>query len=267
MKSLLIKSAMFLMCAFFANLCKAQQYPEMVMVVGDTFRMGFENGQVYGDDRMAHKVILASFKIAKTEVTVRQWKEYCQATANPMPAEVPVSGWVDGNPIVNVSWDDAVGYCNWLSIEKGKKFRLPTEAEWEFAARGGSHSYGYPYSGGKGTDMVGWTSENSGGQPHPVASKRANELGLFDMTGNVYEWCSDRFGNYPGKTVLNPKGPATGTLRVYRGGSWYTAPEFCDIASRDSNNPKERFNFVGFRPVEEVEASQLQAELFARKER
>lgn len=132
---------------------------------------------------------------------------------------------------------------------------MPTEAEWEYAARGGQTSKGYKYSGGKGMDMTGWTSENSGGTTHPVATKRANELGLYDMSGNVYEWCSDRYGSYPTRTVLNPKGPSAGIMRIYRGGSWFSAPVYCSVASRESNNPKIGYSFVGFRPVEEVETS------------
>ncbi len=253
MKSLVKAATMVAVFGFISLQAKAQMYPEMVTVAGDTFKMGSESGHELGDANIVHKVILATFKIAKTEVTVKQWKEYCDATANPMPKDVPNGGWVDNNPIVNVSWEDAYGYCEWLSTETGKKYRLPTEAEWEYAARGGTTGKGYKFSGGKGMELVGWCADNSGGTTHPVATKRANELGLYDMSGNVYEWCSDRYGSYPGKMVLNPKGANAGAMRVYRGGSWFTPANYCAVGNRESNNPKEGFSFVGFRPVEEVE--------------
>ncbi len=259
MKSLLLKTACIAAIALSSKSASAQLYPEMVNVVGDTFRMGTDPSQNNGEDHTPHKVILGTFRIAKTEITVKQWKHYCEATANPMPTEVPVYGWVDENPMVNISWEDAVEYCEWLSREKRQKYRLPTEAEWEFAARGGSGTKGYPFSGGKGADMVGWTSENSGGKPHAVATKRANELGLYDMSGNVYEWCADRYGNYSGKVAMNPKGAATGSLRVYRGGSWYSQGSYCGVSVRESNNPKDHFGFVGFRPVEEFDADAPQS--------
>lgn len=259
MKNSARKIAIAAIFSFITFAGRAQQFPEMVTVVGDSFKMGNEAGLETGEAAMVHKVTVSTFKIAKTEVTVLQWKQYCEATANPMPKETPSGGWVDNNPIVGVNWDDAVGYCEWLSAEKHKSFRLPTEAEWEYAARGGSAGKGYKYSGGKGIDYVGWTSDNSGGNAHAVASKRPNELGLYDMTGNVYEWCGDRFGNYNNnKAAVNPKGPNSGSLRVYRGGSWYTPSAYCSVINRESNNPKEGYNFVGFRPVEDCDATAQQ---------
>ena len=263
MTSLLLKTTCIATLAFGTTQAFAQTYPEMINVVGDTFKMGFDINQAQTDDKAVHKVIVGNYKIAKTEVTVKQWKHYCEVTANPMPAEMPNYGWVDENPMVNISWEDAVGYCEWLSAEKGRKFRLPTEAEWEFAARGGAATKGYPYSGGKGSDMVGWTSDNSGSRPHAVATKRANELGLYDMSGNVYEWCADRYGNFGTRTLVNPKGPSNGSMRVYRGGSWYTPGNYCDVYVRESNNPKEHFSFVGFRPVEESNADDAQLPVYA----
>jgi len=254
MKSFIPKVAGILLIGFSSISAKAQKVPEMITVVGDTFKMGTEPTQESIDEKN-HKVIISTFKIAKTEVTVQQWKHYCEATATPMPAD-PGWGWIDDNPIVDITWDDAVAYCNWLSAETGKKFRLPTEAEWEFAARGGVHTKDYKFSGGRGIELTGWSNVNSAGHTHKVAAKRANELGLYDMSGNVYEWCGDRYGNYPGKTMINPKGATTGNLRVYRGGSWYSPEEYCASSARDSNDPKSHFNFVGFRPVEEVEAIQ-----------
>ena len=251
--------AVFIAISGFASIAgHAQLLPQMVSVTGDTFLMGSESGQDAAPDGSTHKVVLSGFKIAKTEVTVAQWKHYCAATANPMPTETPSWGWIDSHPMVNISWYDAVAYCEWLSVETGKKYRLPTEAEWEFAAKGGSQTKSYNFSGGKGMELTGWCSANSSGSTQPVAAKRPNELGLYDMSGNVYEWCLDKYGNYPGSMTINPKGPSSGNMRVYRGGSWYSQAMYCDVVTRENNDPKNGYPFVGFRPVEEEEDTIVQ---------
>ncbi|MBX2890475.1 MAG: SUMF1/EgtB/PvdO family nonheme iron enzyme [Saprospiraceae bacterium] len=140
------------------------------------------------------------------------------------------------HPVVMVSWHGAVEYCNWLSGKTGKKYRLPTEAEWEYAARGGSLSKGYKYAGGHNLGEVGWYKENAGAVSHPVGGKKANELGLYNMSGNVWEWCSDWYGEYPTTAQTNPTGPATGSYRVRRGGSWATRRSFA--ASRFATTPR-----------------------------
>ena len=242
---------------------KAQSHPAMVTIVGDTFKMGNEQMQDPMDEKTIHKVVVSTFKMAKTEITVAQWKVYCESTASPMPTDTPPWGWKDEDPMVNISWYDAMSYCEWLSHETGKKYRLPTEAEWEFAARGGGAGRGYQYSGGKGAEMVGWTNNNAGSSPHTVASKRPNELGLYDMTGNVFEWCQDFYGSYNMKQLTNPKGPTAGKMSVYRGGSWFTPTEYMSTGVREHNDPKLGYNFVGFRPIEEVDEFASQTTLAA----
>jgi formylglycine-generating enzyme required for sulfatase activity len=225
-----------------------QEFPEMVEVKGGSFIMGDDSGDE--DERPAHEVHVSTFWIARTETTVKQWKAFCTATKRAMP-EAPWFGLKDDHPIVNISWDDAIAYCKWLSVIDKKSYRLPTEAEWEFAARGGVKGKGYAYSGAKVPDSISWFSSRSNGTM-PVALKLPNELGLYDMTGNVWEWCSDWYdvGYYMLKVKDNPTGPsrALGSkFYTLRGGAW-------DIGARNSRNtyrnplsPTSRNHNKGFR--------------------
>ena len=158
--------------------------------------------------------------------------------------------WARDNPIVNVSWDDATAYCAWLSQKKGKRYQLPTEAEWEFAARGGLKSKGYAYSGGKTPDSVAWFSSKSTGTM-PVASKLPNELGLYDMTGNVWEWCSDWYdAGYYGRNIKeNPTGPVSGMFYTLRGGAWDIGARNSRVTYRNPLSPPSRNHNKGFRVV------------------
>jgi formylglycine-generating enzyme len=155
------------------------------------------------------------------------------------------------HPVIHVSWNDASEYCNWLSLKTGKSYRLPTEAEWEYAAKGGSQSRGYTYSGSNNAGDVAWCMENSGNETHPVGQKQPNELGIYDMTGNVWEWCSDWYGKdyYAGSPSNNPKGPSTGWNRVYRGGSWGNDARYCRAARRNNRTPDDRDCSLCFRLV------------------
>jgi formylglycine-generating enzyme required for sulfatase activity len=152
-------------------------------------------------------------------------------------------------PITGVSWNDAKAYCEWLSQKTGKTYRLPTEAEWEYAARGGSKSVGYKYSGSNNIDEVAWYDGNSGSKTHPVGQKKANELGIYDMSGNVWEWCGDWYGSYSSSSQTNPIGAASGSNRVFRGGSWYFIAIYCRSANRDDSTPDTRNGSIGFRLV------------------
>ncbi|MBL7650141.1 MAG: SUMF1/EgtB/PvdO family nonheme iron enzyme, partial [Candidatus Hydrogenedentes bacterium] len=158
------------------------------------------------------------------------------------------------HPIVGVSWYNAAAYCAWLTKKTGKPIRLPTEAEWEFAARGGNQSKGYAYAGGDDLNEVGWYADNAGGKTHAVGMKKANELGLHDMSGNVWEWCADWFGNYSPSAQSNPKGPESGSGRVNRGGSWRFGAENCRVSYRNYWGPVDRGINLGFR----VASSSLQ---------
>lgn len=228
----------------------AQTYPEMILVEGGTFTMGDEWMLGDADEQPTHEVTLKNYKIGKTEVTVKQYRAFCNATGKSMP-DTPDWGWQDSHPIVNVSWHDAVAYCDWLSEKQGGLYRLPTEAEWEYAARGGKNSTGYKYSGSQSAYTVGWIKDNSNSKIHAVAQKKGNELGIYDMTGNVWEWCADWYDEnyYANSPSSNPRGPASGAYRVIRGGGWNYSAAFSRVANRNLNTPSYRLSRNGFRVV------------------
>lgn len=215
----------------------------MVLVTGGTFKMGDNEGE--SDEKPVHQVTLKSFSIAKTETTVLQYKTFCNATGRIFPAEM--TGKSDSEPIVEVSWDDAIVYTGWLAKKTGKNYRLPTQAEWEYAARGGNKSQGHKYSGGRNLDAVGWYDVNSDSSTHSVANKRPNELGIYDMSGNVWEWCKDWYGPYSNAAVINPKGSTTGLCRVLRGGGWGDTPARCRVSNCNGSLPGSRGTDCGFR--------------------
>ena len=227
----------------------AQQIPEMVKVEGGEFKMGDSQLVGFNDEIPPHTVFVDGFSIGKTEITVKQWKDYCEATGKEMP-KAPDWGWADDLPISNISWDEAVAYCEWLTKFTGKTYRLPTEAEWEYAAQGGKLTKGYKYSGGQWLDAVGWCNTNSDKKTHPVAQKRPNELGIFDMSGNVLEWTLDwGIERYSGENLRNPKGPEKGTDKVLKGGAYFYAPTVGRIAYRMSWEPDTKRYYFGFRVV------------------
>jgi sulfatase modifying factor 1 len=215
--------------------------PEMIEVPGGSFTMGGMNGR----ESPSHSVTLSSFRMAKTETTVAQYRAYCKATGQ----EIRYKGWTDKEPIVHVSWDDAVAYCKWLSDKTAKFYRLPTEAEWEYAARGGNKSNGYEYSGSDVSSAVSWNTENSDRGIHDCGLKKPNELGLYDMSGNVYEWCQDWYGRYDADSQTNPNGAKTGSYRVLRGGCFLSVAAICRVADRDYNSPDFSNFCLGFRVV------------------
>ena len=215
---------------------------QMVEVRGGTFTMGATNEQgsdAEDDEKPAHSVTLSSYYIGKTEVTLELW----EAVMGSNPSKFK------GNrkPRLYVSWDDCQTFISKLNSLTGKKFRLPTEAEWEFAARGGIKSKGYKYSGSNTLDDVAWYRDNSGDTTHDVGTKSPNELGLYDMSGNVCEWCNDWYGNYISSPSNNPTGPSSGTCRVIRGGSWNDIARYCRSSDRDGITPDNRGNFLGLR--------------------
>lgn len=222
----------------------------MITVEGGTFTMGDTEMEGESDEQPAHEVTLKTFQMSKTLVTVAQYRAYCTATGKNMP-DPPSWGWIDSHPVVNVTWHDAVAYTDWLADKTGKNYRLPTEAEWEYAARGGNKSNGNKYAGGRSLDMVGWYGDNSNSRTQPVAQKRPNELGLYDMSGNVWEWCRDWYSAnyYANSPKDNPRGPASGSYRVLRGGSWGNDASYCRVAYRDYYDPGGRYDDYGFRVV------------------
>lgn len=210
----------------------------MVAIEGGTFLMGSDDSDAYDREKPVHQVKLSSFSIGQTEVTQELW----EAVMGSNPSDR--KGWK--LPVEQVSWNDCQTFITKLNQLTGKQFRLPTEAEWEFAARGGNISKGYKYSGSDNIDDVAWYDSNSGNQTHEVATKQPNELGLFDMSGNVWEWCQDWYGNYSSNSQTNPTGPSSASDRVYRGGSWCNGARYCRVSNRFDLSPVNR-NYLGLR--------------------
>ena len=222
-----------------------------VLVEGGKFRMGNDNG-LSPDESPEHEDTLNSFFMSATEVTFDQYDRFCTSTNRPKPND---NGWGRGDmPVMNVNWNDAYEYCLWASKVTGATVRLPTEAEWEYAARGGGKSHGYEFSGGNHLDDVGWYSENSDRKSHPVGEKRPNELGLYDMTGNVWEWCADWYSDeyYSVSPSKNPRGPVSGTYHVLRGGSWLSTEAYSHVTTRSSLRSDYISVNNGFRVVKDV---------------
>ncbi len=218
---------------------------EMVHVEGGTFRMGAteEQGEdAFDREKPVHRVTLSSYLIGKHEVTQGLWEEVMGSN----PSYNKQGG---DYPVECVSWDDCQEFIEKLNARTGMEFRLPTEAEWEYAARGGDRSKGYKYAGSNNLNEAGWYDGNSGNHTHPVGRKKPNELGLYDMSGNVVEWCEDRFGAYSNEAQTNPTGPQSGGSRVLRGGSyWYDAGD-CRVSDRSGSVPGLRRGRRGLRLV------------------
>ena len=216
---------------------------EMVRVEGGTFRMGATSEQgsdVWDNEKPIHSVTLSGYYIGKTEVTQALWKAVMGS--NPSYFEG------DNLPVEQVSWDDCQEFIRKLNALTGQHFRLPTEAEWEFACRGGNNSRGYyKYSGSNYIDIVAWYDGNSGKKTHSVATKSPNELGIYDMSGNVWEWYSDWYANYTSYSQTDPKGPLSGSYRVRRGGSWDFYASSCRSSLRDNDDPTLRGSHLGLR--------------------
>ncbi|MBR6919660.1 MAG: formylglycine-generating enzyme family protein [Bacteroidales bacterium] len=210
----------------------------MVAVPGGTFQMGATgDGDIL--EGCVHTVTLSDYYMGETVVTQALWRAVMGSNPSYFRG--------DNLPVERVSYDEIVNdFLPKLNRLTGKNFRLPTEAEWEYAARGGK-SGGTKYAGSNNIDEVAWYSGNSGKQTHPVKSKQPNTLGLYDMSGNVYEWCSDWFDVYGSASQMNPKGPYFGSSRVWRGGCWCSNAWSCRVSRRNANNPDSRYNTNGFR--------------------
>ncbi|MCF7858227.1 MAG: SUMF1/EgtB/PvdO family nonheme iron enzyme [Candidatus Cloacimonetes bacterium] len=234
---------------------KGSDVPDnMIFVNGGTFQMGSNEEN---DEKPIHSVTVSDFYIGKYEVTQKEWKAVMGS--NP-------SNWKGDNlPVETVSWYDAVEFCNKKSEKEGLQkcysgsgknitcdfskngYRLPTEVEWEYAARGGNKSKGYKYSGSNNIGDVAWYNSNSGSKTHQVGTKQANELGIYDMSGNVWEWCWDWYGNYSSNSQTNPKGADSGSYRILRGGSWTGSGSGCRVANRVHSGPGDGYSYRGFR--------------------
>ena len=219
----------------------------MVYVEPGSFQMGSTTGD--SDEKPVHSVTISKgYYIGETEVTQALWK----AVTGNSPT-MSGSSWSttyslgDNYPAYYISYEDVQSFITKLNSLTGAQFRMPTEAEWEFAARGGNKSKGYEYSGSNTVGDVAWYYNNSGSKTHAVKTKAANELGIYDMSGNVWEWCSDWYGSYSSSSVIDPTGPASGSDRVGRGGSWYGNAAYCRSANRNNYTPTNRNYNLGVR--------------------
>ena len=214
----------------------------MVYVQGGTFTMGAtseQGGDAFANEKPSHSVTLSSYYMGETEVTQELW----QAVMGSSPS--PFKG---GNlPVKEVSWEDCQTFVDRLNSLTGQQFHLPTEAQWEYAARGGTKSRGYKYSGSNDIGYVAWYDDNSSSKTHPVKTKQPNELGLYDMSGNVDEWCQDWFGSYSSGSQTNPTGASSGSYRVYRGGCWASPARDSRVPIRYGSTPSLRNSILGLR--------------------
>lgn len=257
--------------------------PEMIFIQGGTFKMGSND---YDNEQLVHPVTLNSYSIGKFEVTVKEYMVFVNETQSHFPEWLELNNnynihtGTDGyykkmgdalqnekSPIVGISWHDAVAYCEWLSNKTGKKFRLPTEAEWEYAAKGGSKARNNNWAGTSDTfqlqkyanfcdknckeSWVNKTQNDGFVYTAPVGQFLPNELEIYDMSGNVKEWCSDWYGTYLDYALKNPTGATSGSYRVIRGGSWNSIDAICRVTTRSILNPSNKDSFVGFRVVRE----------------
>ena len=210
---------------------------KMIAVKGGTFQMGIDDG--YEWEKPVHQVTLSDYYIGETEVTQELWNAVMGSNPSKFTGNMQ-------RPVEKVTWNDCQTFISKLNQLTGKTFRLPTEAQWEYAARGGNQAQGRLYSGSNTIDEVAWYTSNSS-TTHPVKTKAPNELGIYDMSGNVFEWCSDWYGSYSSAAQTDPTGPATGSYRVRRGGSWDDIAASCRVAYRISGAPTNTINYLGLR--------------------
>jgi serine/threonine protein kinase len=236
---------------------------DMLFIQGGGFKMGSNDGE--SDEKPVHRVTVSDFYVSKYQVTQGLYEKVMGK--NPSKFRGGIFSKKANNPVEMATWYDAVAFCNELSKREGRTaaysingsnvswnqnangYRLPTEAEWEFAARGGNHYKGYKYAGSIDINEVAWYDENSFGKTQPVGIKKPNELGLYDMSGNVWEWCWDWKGSYSSNAQTNPTGPSSGSRRVLRGGSWSGDASHCRVAFRGNGNPSLSGSVSGFRLV------------------
>ena len=224
---------------------------DWVYVKAEIFDMGSKQGEP--DEKPVHRVSMTDFAVSKYPVTVGDYQAFCRATGRDMPVDEQQLSL----PVTHVTWADAMAYCQWLGEHSAGTYRLPTEAEWEYVARGGNRRKSHRFSGGDRLSAVGWYKDNSGGNVHPVGKKAPNELDVYDLSGNIWEWCYDWYDEAyyersPSQRNVyskNPSGPAEGTHRVIRGGAANAASRACSVTNREKEQPDKRDPFIGFRIV------------------
>ena len=213
---------------------------KMIGVEGGTFMMGSTESDVYGNGKPAHQVTLSSYSIGETEVTQELWQAVMGGNPSYNTGDLQC-------PVEQASRNEFLAFILKLNELTGENFRFPTEAEWEFAARGGNASQGYKYSGSNTIEDVAWYGDNSSDETHPVKTKLPNELGIYDMSGNVGEYCADWYEDYSSSAQTNPTGPSSGYERVNRGGSWFGGEIDCRVTYRLITDPNNRYINVGLR--------------------
>lgn len=236
----------------------------MVRIVGGSFGLGDAEGEF--DERPVHEVTLSDFEISRSEVTVAEYRAFAEATGRAMPPP-PSWGWIADHPIVNVSWSDATAYVSWLSDQTGKDFALPTEAQWSFVARHGGKAMRYGWVGVTPSGNIAdesvrsrfkgriWSGYRDGyAATAPVASFAPNALGVFDMEGNVSEWCANYHYRYPNTPQTDPAGPRIGDHKVFRGAAFATDPWYSRVGQRNFMKPGFRGDYLGIRVVRSVKA-------------
>lgn len=228
----------------------------MIYVEGGTFTMGCtseQGGDCEDDEKAVHTVTLSDYYIGQTEVTQALWQAVMGTTIQQQAKKgtynTTLYGTGSNYPMYYVSWKECDAFVKKLSQLTGRRFALPTEAQWEYAARGGKKSGHFKYAGSNSIGDVAWYDGNSNSSTHPVAIKSPNELGLYDMSGNVWEWCQDLYGAYSTTSQTNPSGPSSGSFRVYRGGGWGSNAQYCRVAYRSLSTPTDRYGNLGFRVV------------------
>ncbi|MGN1242561.1 MAG: formylglycine-generating enzyme family protein [Alloprevotella sp.] len=215
---------------------------KMIAVKGGTFTMGATSEQTgaFSNESPTHSVTLSDYYIGETEVTQELWTAVMGSNPSNFTGNMQ-------RPVEKVSWNDCQTFISKLNELTGETFRLPTEAQWEYAARGGNQAQGRLYSGSNTIDDVAWYTSNSSSTTHPVKTKAPNELGIYDMSGNVWEWCSDWYGSSSSAAQTDPTGPSTGSHRVLRGGSWSDNATHCRVAYRVSYTPASSISNLGLR--------------------
>ena len=243
-----MKSHLIILLFLFLSVMGMSAQNKIFTANGVSFTMVFVQGGTFTMSSPVHNVTLDSYMIGQTEVTQALWVA--------VMGDNPSYFKGDNHPVEKVSWDDCQIFLRKLNSLTGQNFRLPTEAEWEFAARGGVNSRGYKYAGKNSLENVAWYDANacdgvgrnsSDFGSHNVGTKQANELGIYDMSGNVWEWCQDWYGDFSKKSQTNPTGPESGYLRVFRGGSWYSHAKYCRWSYRYCGDPFGNGSDVGFR--------------------
>ncbi|MEW6735612.1 MAG: formylglycine-generating enzyme family protein [Acidobacteriota bacterium] len=256
------------------------QYPDMVSIPAGTFEMGSENGQA--NETPVHGIKLSAFEISKYEITNYQFRTFIKATNYKTLAEREKKKFTwetygergrEKYPVVMVAWEDAMEYCQWLSKQTGETYRLPSEAQWEYAARGGSVGKAYPWGDELEVSKANFAADSSRlsyAEPvlefiRPVGSYEPNSFGLYDVIGNVWEWCYDWYKDdyYDESPAQNPLGPEDGKLRITRGGGWGHSSLFCRVSLRKPTHPSFKSSSIGFRVVKvklESASSQIKEE-------